>query len=180
MAKNQLFVRVLPQLTGYVVRRMPADARQEAGDLVQEVCIDLDRAIRNGNYEHEHVDGFWRFLRSIASNRITDFVRGRHAQKRRPANGVVMGDVALERLSEFVDDQTASRILSRKELETAISAAIEQLPARQREAIIGMAKGLTRAEIAVHLGVSHGSVGHLQRSAKEAIRSFLAGWTMGY
>lgn len=132
--------------------------REASSDLVQSVCREvLEHADR---FQHPNESAFRRWLFTTALRKIADRADHWHAQKRDVAREETLpsrDDGALLRCySSFA---SPSRIaMAREEIER-VEKAFEHLTEEQREVItLAHVVGLSRAEIAAHMGRSEGAV----------------------
>lgn len=160
--------RVLAAAHRLVVRygraRLGTGGVVAAEDLAQDVCLAVLRVLPH------YVDRgrpFTAYVHRIAVNRMNDLHR---AALRAPVDA--LGDVA-DRFDEPVDpapgpDTTALQ----RELGGDLRAALERLPAGQREVLVlRVALGYSTAEVAELLGVTPGSVRITQHRALARLRS---------
>jgi RNA polymerase sigma-70 factor (ECF subfamily) len=154
-ARERLFARVLPLLTRWAHRRLPASARDlhETDDLVQTTLM---RAMKHlERFEHRGEGAFLAYLRQILINAARDEIR-RTAKLRAPEplhDGVP--DAAPSALEREVGRETLARYES----------ALEKLEADQRLAVI----------LRVEMGYSHAEIAEaLARPSADAARMLLA------
>lgn len=123
-----------------------------AEDLVQQTLLSAFAALRRGA-EVGHARGWLHAILRHAAIRA-------HAPIEAPLETALGALVAHDTLLETRAD--ARELLS----------ALDELPARQREALVGSAmQGLSRAELAASLGVSEGAVRQLVHRARMAVRA---------
>lgn len=147
---GEVFAREGARLRNFIRRRVPDAADVE--DLVQEVFAELVEANRL-MMPVEHVVG-WLF--QVARNRITDLFRKRG---REPRLEEALGDGEEGRLllAELLPsrDGTPEDAYARAELLDAISRALAELPAEQRQVFLAHeVAGKSFKEIAARTGVN--------------------------
>lgn len=155
--------------------QMALGDREDALDAVQDAMLRLVR-----NYRHKPADEWTPLFWSILRRRITDL------QRRRKVRSVVIGwlgggtdaDGDERPLWEPAGDEPdpLRRLQDARSYE-ALSAAVRQLPRRQREAfMLRVLEGLDVGETAAAMGCSDGSVKtHLSR-AMHTLRDALEDW----
>ncbi len=161
-AYETLLRALLPLLRGYVRRRV-GDA-SAAEDLVQDVMLSIHRA--RHTYRPERAFGPW--WRTVARNATIDYYRrrGRRVTRELPLDGI---DIAA-------DDDGVDRDDS---LSPALRAALDALPANQREAVEWIhVQGLSVAEAAGRAGVTPGALKVRAHRGYRALRKRLReeGW----
>lgn len=141
-ARERLFARVLPALTRWAHRRLPAGKRDlsETEDLVQ---LSLMRALsRLDSFESDREGAFLAYLRQILKNLVRDELRRVRARGTEP-------------LSESREDPAPSpleRTVSRDVLDR-YERSLEKLPEESRQAVLLRVEfGYTYPEIATALG----------------------------
>jgi RNA polymerase sigma factor (sigma-70 family) len=144
-AADILFARHIPLLKRWASGRLPHWARDlaDTGDLVQATALDAFRGLNK--FEVRGDGALQAYLRQALMNRLRNELR-RVSRKPIPA--------VLE--SGVVDDAQSplEATINREQLDK-YSAALDQLPAEDREAIIGRLEfGLSYAELAELLGKS--------------------------
>jgi len=142
-AADILFARHIPLLRRWASGRLPHWARDlaDTGDLVQATALDAFRSLNK--FEVRGDGALQAYLRQALMNRLRNELR-RVSRKPIPA--------VLE--SGVVDDgQSPLEVAIDREQLEKYSAALDQLPADDREAIIGRVEfGLSYAELAELLG----------------------------
>jgi len=142
-AFQELFSRYAPLLTGLMRSGMRGD--EESRDLVQQTFLQLHRARRD--YQPGQPLRPW--LLTIAYNLKRDHWRRRG---RRP-------EAPLERAPEQVNGRTPSAALEREERARRLRAALDRLPADQRQVIeLHWFGGIPFPEIAETVGASLSAV----------------------
>jgi RNA polymerase sigma-70 factor (ECF subfamily) len=139
-------------------------ARVDPSDVVQEAMAEAAR--RLDEYLHRPPLPFYPWLRQIALERLLD-LRRRHlrARKRsviREEAGVLSlpDESAAELASRLIDlGSSPSRHLLREELRERVRAALERLPAADREVLVlRHLEQMPAREVAAVLGVGEGAV----------------------
>ena len=141
---HKLYQRYEPEIRRYLARRLHCE--HTAADLTQEAFLRLLR--RRGEAVLEKPRAY---LYRIAANVLTDHHRRMAAQ---PARS---DDIALERAASDAPGQ--DRVVLAREKLARLRAAVDSLPARQREVfILHKYDGLSYAEIAAQLRISKNTV----------------------
>jgi len=162
-AARALTARFLPRILSYAARLLGGD-RAEAEDVAQETLLRLWRTAPDWR-RGEATVSTW--LYRVATNLCTDRLRARRI--RRP----VTLDDAPELPSEAADAETR---LIEQDRHTALTAALAQLPDRQREAVVlRHIEGLTNPEIAAVMGIGVEAVESLTARGKKGLAVLLAG-----
>ena len=144
-AADTLFARHIPLLRRWATGRLPHWARDlaDTADLVQATALDAFRSLNK--FEVRGDGALQAYLRQALMNRLRNELR---RISRKPIPAV---------LESGVVDETQSPLeaaINREQLDK-YSAALDQLPAEDREAIIGRLEfGLSYAELAELLGKS--------------------------
>ncbi len=168
-AARILAQRLVPRLLGYAGRLL-AD-RAEAEDIAQEAMLRLWRVAPDWRQGKAKVSTW---LYRVVTNLCTDRLR---ARKRRQTD-------ALDQVAE-PEDSAPGVVASLIEADrmAALTAALAQLPDRQREAVVlRHIEGLTNPEIAEILQIGVEAVESLTARGKRALTAALAGHrqTLGY
>jgi RNA polymerase sigma-70 factor (ECF subfamily) len=126
-ALDRLLERCVPALRRWAHGRLPLTARgmNDTADVVQDTIIAAMRRLEA--FESRHQGALQAYLRQAVMNRIRDIIR---QHKRRPE---------ISGLSEAIEDESTSPLeaaIGAENLER-YEAALERLPAADREAIIG-------------------------------------------
>ena len=161
-AARVLALRVVPRLLGYAGRLL-AD-RAEAEDIAQEAMLRLWRVAPDWRQGEAKVSTW---LYRVVTNRCTDRLR---ARKRRQTD-------ALDQVAE-PEDSAPGVVAGLIEADrmAALTAALAQLPDRQREAVVlRHIEGLTNPEIAEILQIGVEAVESLTARGKRALTAALAG-----
>lgn len=155
---ERLLRELLPVIRGLVRARIPETSAAE--DVVQNVLLSIHRA--RHTYRPERPFGPW--LRAIARNASADHGRARWRRARRevPLDSVPEPEAPLERASGDLA------------LSPGLAAALEELPASQREAVeLLHLRGLSVAEAAVRVGVTPGALKVRAHRGYQALRARL-------
>jgi RNA polymerase sigma-70 factor, ECF subfamily len=177
-ALDALLVHYLPELRAFVRLRAGAvvRARESSSDLVQSVCREVIQHMDRFQFPSEPAFKQWLYttaLRKILNRK--DFYlaqrRDAHREERLPGS-----DDGEERLYECYRSfsSPSRRAMLREEVER-IERAFEELPEEYREVItLAHIVGLSRAEIATHMGKSEGNVRVLLHRALAKMAALLA------
>jgi RNA polymerase sigma-70 factor (ECF subfamily) len=152
-------------------------ARLDASDVVQDAFAEASRRWQSFlNSEGHDAIEFYPWLRDIALRRLTDLYRRHVLAKRRTVRreerGPPLSDASFVRLSErlVAPNSSPSRRLDRKERMHRVRAALESLPAEDREVLVlKYLEELPTTEIASILGITDRSVRYRHRKALERI-----------
>ncbi len=165
-ARNRLLARHRHHLRQMVAVRLDhrLAARVDPSDVVQDVLVEADR--RLPEYLRERPLPFFPWLRQLATERLLDLHRRHLHAQRRSVRREEPGRLALpDESAEALADRLAasatgpSQQLLRKEARQRVRAALEQLPARDREVLeLRHLEGLSVAETAAALGIAVGTV----------------------
>lgn len=137
-------------------------ARESAVDLAQSVCREVLQDLEQIEYRGDTAFRSWLF--QAASRKILDRSRHHHRERRDVRREVPIdagdgGASAEAMLSVYQTVTTPSRHASAKEELVRIEAAMGELPADQRDAVMmSRVLGLSYAEIAAQLGKTESSV----------------------
>ncbi len=157
--------RHLPGLFAFVRARAGAElrARDATIDLVQSACCDVLRDARSDAPLDEARFRQWLYL--AVERKIVDRARYHGAQKRDRRREITLDEVALLRTG-WAGLFTPSRDASAREELALVEAALDRLPADQREVIVlSRIAGLPHAQIAERLQRSEGAVRQLLHRA---------------
>ena len=147
---SEVVEREQSRLRNFIRRRVPD--RLDAEDILQEVFYELVEANRL-LMPIEHVTG-WLFR--VARNRITDLFRKKKPESFRHVADVDEEDESLQ-LEELLPSPAAGpeALYARGVLLDELEAAIEELPAEQREVFVGHElEGRSFKEMSAESGVS--------------------------
>lgn len=154
-AFSTIVERYRPELAA-LARRLSADGRGE--DILQQAFLSAFAALRNGS-EVKHLRGW-----------LYQIVRNSSAREQRPLG------LPLESTTPAVD--SLEDVVQRRALARATLSELAQLPARQRQALVGTAlDGRARADLARSMGLSEGAVRQLVHRARTTLRSALTAVT---
>lgn len=161
-AARELTLRIVPRILGYASRSL--GDRAEAEDIAQEVMLRLWRAAPTWRAGEAQVST-WAYR--VAMNLCTDRLRAR--QRRRAE--------ALDEVTEPMDEaRPAVDAMIEADRQAALSAALADLPERQRQAVVlRHIEGLSNPEIATILQVGVEAVESLIARGKRALTAALAG-----
>lgn len=145
----------------------------DADDILQVTCLEAFLRIRTFLPTNEGAFGAW--LRRVAENNLRDAIRELERDKRPPPGKRAdwpTGDdsyvAMVDRLSAATS--TASRVMARGEVKSAIDGALAQLPDDYATALrLYELDGLTGPEVAEQMGRSHGAVRMLLARARERL-----------
>lgn len=144
IAYRELLEELLPFVRRQV--RFRISSRADAEDVVQNALISIHRG--RHTYRTERPFGPW--VRTVVRNCVIDWFRERGRR--------VSREVAVEE-PELFSDGVRDEELGAHELAPPLAAALQALPAKQREAVeLIHVHGLTVAEAAVEAGVSPGAL----------------------
>lgn len=172
-ALNRLLFHFHPRLVALVQRRLPADIQTTFSpeDVIQETMMEAFRSI--GTFEAggkaSPEEAFFRWLCTIARNRLVDILRAQRAQKRKPAHGgrvtgsslVGANSHSLDQLIEMLarHSHTPSRAARANELEAAVRAALATIHESYREVLeLRYLMGLPSKQVAERLGITEPAV----------------------
>lgn len=160
-ALERLIVDHLPELRGFVDRRLghAARAREAVSDVVQSTCREL--LTHRERFRFGQGEGFRRWLFATAMRKLLDKDRLHTAERR----DVRREDAAPEH--EAPDARaTPSEVADGREAVDLLAAAVERLPADQREVVLlSHLAGLSRQEVARAMGRTEASVRNLLHRA---------------
>lgn len=160
-ALRALLERHVADLRAFVRMRVGAELRrrEESSDLVQSTCREVLQ--HAGRFQHANEAAFRRWLFTTALRKIADRADHWGAEKRAAAREEHLpSEVREEALSRCYASFTSPSqgLMAREEIER-VERAFEMLGEEQREAIsLAHVVGLSRAEIAAHMGKSEGAV----------------------
>jgi RNA polymerase sigma-70 factor (ECF subfamily) len=153
-----------PQLTAFVERRLGAALRRkvEPDDVLQETCAEAIRSLPQSDLREREVFGW---LCQIAERRIIDAHRKYISSQKREAGREVpihaSPDTSRGGLIDLLvaSMTSASKAFSRDQKQLRLLAALDKLPAEQREALrLRYVDGLPSKDIAQRLGKTDGAV----------------------
>jgi RNA polymerase sigma-70 factor (ECF subfamily) len=159
-----------PRLLAYVQRKLPAALRSlvDPQDVLQDTCVEAFRRVND--FEPVGDDARYRWLVTIARNRVAALAR--NYRTRRRSQGLVQLVELLKELAVYT--RTPSRSAMSHELVVAVQQAIEALEPTYREAIrLRYIDGLSIDEIAGRMGRTKGSVNMLCNRAMKVLKERL-------
>jgi len=163
VAARVLTLRLVPRLLAYASRLLGGD-RAEAEDVTQETMLRLWRIAPDWRRGEAQVSTW---LYRVATNLCTDRLRARRL--RRPVTLDDAPDLASEAPG-------AEARLIEQDRQAALSAALAQLPDRQRQAVVlRHIEGLTNPEIATVMEIGVEAVESLTARGKRGLAALLAG-----
>lgn len=159
-AAQLLTARLSPRVLGYAARLLRGD-RAEAEDVTQEAMLRLWKIAPEWRQGEAKVTTW---LYRVTSNLCTDRLRKRRS-------------VDIDSIAEPEDDTpSAAEGMMQADREKALQAALNELPERQREAVVlRHIEGLTNPEIADALEISVEAVESLTARGKRALARILSG-----
>jgi len=158
-AYQQLLEEILPMLRAMVRARVYDHAAAE--DVVQNVLLSVHRA--RHSYRPERPLRPW--LSAITRNAIIDSFRDRGRRRDR--------EVEVEMIDSFAAPESEPDLDAGK-LSPSLAAALNRLPAQQREAVVLIqVEGLSVAEAAVRAGVTPGALKVRAHRGYRALRKAL-------
>ena len=162
-AAQELAARHLPRVLGFATRMLAGD-RAEAEDVAQEAMLRLWRVAPDWRTGEAKVSTW---LYRVVTNLCSDRLRGK---KRRRA-------VGLDDAPDVADDtQGVEAVLVEGDRMTALNAALDQLPDRQRQAVVlRHIEGLSNPEIADVMDIGVEAVESLTARGKRALTQAMAG-----
>jgi RNA polymerase sigma-70 factor (ECF subfamily) len=162
---EQLYERYYDRMVNFLVSlRFPRD---EARDLAQDIFLRVFQHMDSYRGEAE-----WKFLEVTARRHVANVIRGRHTQKREALRAP---DEELTRLTDRTipaDERLAQRE-RRASRQTALRAAIDELPPGTREAFLLRCRGRKYKDIQQLLGISMDAVKARLHEARIRLRERL-------
>ena len=161
-AGQELVRRLGPMLFGYATRVL--GDRAEAEDVVQETMIRLWKIAPEWRQGEAKVST-WAYR--VMANLCTDRLRRRKTR----------GQVGIDEVAEPPADlASAVEMMTETERANALDAALQELPERQRQAVIlRHLEGLSNPEIAKVMSIGVEAVESLTARGKRALKAALAG-----
>jgi RNA polymerase sigma-70 factor (ECF subfamily) len=161
VAYEKLLVELLPQMRGFVRRRVFDVASQE--DVVQNVFLSLHRA--RHTYRPERAFTPW--LYAVARNAVVDHLRARQRRQAREV-GLAAGSFHEPTVPAVEPDEAV--------LSPELVAGLAALPPAQREAVVLIhLEELSVSEAAARVGVSKSALKVRAHRGYRALRSLLEG-----
>ena len=159
-ALASLYDRYRLILFGLILRIL--HSRPEAEDILQDVFIQVWKTA--GNYDESRGRPFT-WLVTLARSRAIDRLRALGSRQR-------VADESVQAAPESVSDAATDALQS--EQRGVVRAALRELPAEQREALVlAYFEGLTQTEIAARLNAPLGTVKTRMRSGMIKLRALL-------
>lgn len=161
-AARLLMQRLLPRVLGYAARLL--SDRSEAEDVAQEAMLRLWRVAPDWRSGEAQV-ATWVYR--VTTNLCTDRLRGRTRRR----------SVTLDDAPDLADEAMGAEAgLIATDRMTALQAALDQLPERQRQAVVlRHIEGLTNPQIAMVMDIGVEAVESLTSRGKRALTALLAG-----
>jgi RNA polymerase sigma-70 factor (ECF subfamily) len=174
---ERLLERHLPAVRAFVRVHMGQKlrAKESTSDLVQSVCREL--LTHQARFQHAGEPGFQAWLFTTARRKIANRARDLERQKRQTGREVDdLSESAVADLgAAYARISSPSGRLLRAEEVARLEAAIDRLPAEQREAItLAHLVGLSRAEIGQQLDKTEEAVRALLHRAKARLAMLLS------
>src|SRR4051812_2219116 len=175
-ATHELFRSHYPRLLNYVRKRLPKELGTvvDAEDVVHDTLYDAAGAI--SGFRPEGHDAFFRWLVTIARNRVAMLARRHVLRRLAPTNGVGDGDEGVTSLLDRLaaHRRSPSGSAAAHEFMCSLERALEQLPSQYREVVtLRHLDGLTVAETAQRMGKTNEAIYLLSCRALQAIRTEL-------
>ena len=162
-AYDRLFDQVAARLLTFVRCRLGAElaTQVEPLDVVQETYVEAHRSF--ARFEDRGPGSFRRWLMRIAENRLHDLADRFSAKVRRPPGARVHSEALDHLRAGLASPSTES---AQREREAQLAAAIDALPAGERDAVLRrFFLGETLEEVAAATGTSERSVRRLLSAA---------------
>jgi RNA polymerase sigma-70 factor, ECF subfamily len=161
-ALSTLYDRYSPMLFGMLSRVL--NDRQAAEEVLQDLFLQLWRSAGRFDASRGSLPAW---LMVIGRNRAISRLRGRRDRELLEENE---GDFA----GAFASPQNIEDDAARAQLARNVSAALEKLPAEQRQAVeLAYFEGMTQSEIAAKTGTPLGTVKTRVRTAMQTLRQIL-------
>ena len=175
-ALQRVFYLYHKRLLSYVKRHMPVELQQQADpqDVLQDALFEVTRRI--GEFRHDGEDAFFRWVATIARNRIIDLMRMSRAAKRGGGRTQIGADDQLVQLLEqlAVYSRTPSRSAAAHEFMAAFQTCLTRLSDDHQRAIrLRYIDGLSVDEAATKMGRSKGAFHMLCNRGLKALRTEL-------
>jgi len=161
-AARLLMRRLLPRVLGYAARLL--SDRAEAEDVAQEVMLRMWRVAPDWRSGEAQVSTW---VYRVTTNLCTDRLRGRTRRRAMPLDDAPdVADGAIGAEAGLIETDRM----------TALQRALDQLPDRQRQAVVlRHIEGLTNPQIAVVMDIGVEAVESLTARGKRALAAALAG-----
>lgn len=175
LAMDRLLLDSYGKLLARVDQKLPAELRSVISpeDIIQDAYSQAFRGI--ASFQPEGEDAFYRWLSTIADNRVIDAVRAHNAAKRGGGRAAAAGPerssvVALIDLLA-VNEWTPSRSAGGHEAAAAIQVALAGLKGEYREALeLRYLEGLSVADTAARLGKTEPAIHKLCSRGLQSLR----------
>jgi RNA polymerase sigma-70 factor (ECF subfamily) len=169
------------KLLAYLQRHLPQELRPgiEPADVLQDTYFEAFRSFED--FRWDGADSVYRWLVTIARNRVIDLVRMKRALKRGggegggrqvATDGAFGQDSIVAMLTELaVYRRTPSRSAVRREIIAAVERSVDRLPVTYRDVIrLRYLEGLPIDETAERMGRTPGAIKQLCKRAYKALR----------
>lgn len=157
-----LYDRYSAMLFGLLTRIL--QDRHAAEEVLQDLFLQL---WRNAGQFDSSRGSLPAWLMVIARNRAISRLRGARSRE-------LLEENEVDYANTFASDQNIEDDASRAELARSVSAALNTLPAEQRQALeLAYFEGMTQTEIAVRTGCPLGTVKTRVRTAMQSLRQIL-------
>jgi len=161
-ALSALYDRYSPVLFGMLMRVL--NDRQAAEEVLQDLFLQL---WRNAGQFDASRGSLPAWLIVIGRNRAISRLRGRRDRE-------VLEEEEGDFAGTFASPQNIEDEAARNQMARTVSAAIEKLPAEQRQAVeLAYFEGMTQSEIAAKTGAPLGTVKTRVRTAMQTLRQIL-------
>jgi len=176
-AMSRLLIEHYPKLAARVEQRLPIDLKTviAAEDILQDAFGDAFARIDTFSPQGE--DAFYRWMASIAENRMIDAVRAQKAAKRggdwKRVSAGAAGRSSIACLVDLVtaSDRTPSRSAGSHEAAAAVQVGLAALRPEYREALsLRYLQGLPVADVAARLGKTESAVHKLCSRGLQGLR----------
>ena len=178
-ALEQLLLAQYARLHAAVARKIPNDINRvvTAEDILQDVYIEAFRHI--ANFKPQGEDAIYRWLATIARNRLIDVVKAQRAAKRggdahRLTHATPWSQAGVDNLFDRLafHSSTASRSAVREEAVAAMHVVMASIKQEYRDALaMRYMQGKSVREIADAMGRSEGSVNMLLHRGLRAMQA---------
>ena len=175
-ALQRLFYVYHKRLLSYVKKHMPVELQQQADpqDVLQDTFFEVSRRIKE--FKTDGDDAFFRWIATIARNRIIDLTRMSRAIKRGGGRPQIGADDQLVQLLEqlSVYSRTPSRSAAAHEFMAAFEDCLTRLSDVHQQAIrLRYIDGLSVDEAATKMGRTKGAFHMLCNRGLKALRTEL-------
>jgi RNA polymerase sigma-70 factor (ECF subfamily) len=180
-ALEQLLLYHHDRLARHVAGQLPDDLRPGADveDVLQQTYMQVFRDIRR--FQPRGEGSFFRWLATVAQNRLLDAIKARRAAKRGAGQRAAApaGDREGSSAEDWADlaagrEPTPSQVVARAEARQAVLVALAGLKPAYREALrLHHLEGKPVAEVAALMGRTEGAVQMLCQRGLEKLREAL-------